>query len=160
LTLSSVLDAVRVIGLLLALHGSIRARSGAGIFASVVVAYVYACEISPGLMRDGREAVSAWHGFAFVFLGPSSLPPVSAGIWPLGRLLSGVYTRHPAATHLLTAGFIGVPMWLLSRRSSKLRPETSEARSLDRAEIRFTFVLILEVILAVVAVGADYFSRD
>jgi hypothetical protein len=150
------LDAGRVLALIVAVVWSIRARSRLGLLAALAVGYVYVLEMASGFGARDRGPMSIWYAFTLAFWGPSGLPRGLLAGWPL----AGFVMLHPLGTQLLTAACAAVPWRVLARRSSALRPESAEAYRLDRAALQFVLVFVLDVILCLLGGMLALLARD
>ncbi|MGA7121556.1 MAG: hypothetical protein WBY94_15735 [Polyangiaceae bacterium] len=142
------LDVVRVIALTLAMIRSLRLRSVVGGSAGLLMAYGFAVIAVQVADAVAKKAVGGEYAMGLIFLGMTS-----ASVGGNSRIPGGVWlSSHPTLRHVAFAALALVPLVHASRRSSRLRPESAEARRWDALGNPFVLLAVLELSFAVLAV--------
>jgi hypothetical protein len=142
------LDVVRSIALTLAVIRSFRLRSVVGGAAGLLLAYGFAVIAVQVADAVARKAVGGEYAMGLIFLGLTS-----ASVGGNSRIPGGVWlSSHPILRHMVFAALALVPLVHASRRSSRLRPESSEARQWDALGNAFLLLAVIDLSLAVLAV--------
>jgi hypothetical protein len=153
-SLRAMVDFGRAVAVLLALVYSIRARSRAGVVASLLIAYCDGLESRQRARRQHQGG--AWVRVRVVLIGPSSLPRSLVAGWPLADLVR----RHPLGMQLITAACAAVPWRMLERQSSGLPPDSEAACRVDRARVQLVLVITFDLILGASPLYLALLARD
>lgn len=141
------LDVVRIVALAIGLIRSLRLRSLMGAVAGSLLAYgfiVIAVQVA-GHRKDRRRS-RIRHGIA---LSGDNVGSVAGN----SRIPGGIWlSSHPILRHVTFAALALAPFVHASRWSSRLRPESAEARQWDALGTPFLLLAVIELSLAVLAV--------
>ncbi len=146
-------DFLRAVAIVIAIVASIRARSAIGCACACALAYIVAADLASLVASSDRAPPGVHAGFAAVFLGPSGFPGRAQGVLPM----SGVIGAHPFVIRVLTAIAAAYTFAVAHRRSSRLRPESEEARRVDAMARPFLGVALLDAAQIVMALLARVF---
>jgi hypothetical protein len=139
-----VFDLGRLIALAWALFVTARARAVGPALAVVAVGYVVGLELWSGFTIRSQGPLEPAMSMLLVFLGPSALPRGPLPAWPLAHAA----VAWPIATDAVVAALLVVPHRALARRSAPLRPESEEARRIDRAALAVVLLVVTQGLYA------------
>ena len=123
---------------------------------AVSASYLFGLEIASGFTIRSQGPQEPIIAILLVLIGPSGVPRGDLRGLPLGALV----VRWPPVAHLLAAIVLAAPFLLLSRRTGRLRPESVEARRLDRAALALMLVAYFECLEAGAWFLPYFMSRD
>jgi hypothetical protein len=135
---------------------AVRARSRLAVLAVLFVVYIFALEVVIGFGAKDRGSLNAAYAFMLTFIGPTGMPRGGSSAWPLSSLVVG----HPVLTQLVTAGVLAGPRQLLAGRAAQLRPELEEARLFDRAALQLTLLIVIDLLVAVMLMCLQVWTRE
>ncbi len=142
------LDVVRIVALAIGVIRALRLRSVVGGAGGLLLAYgfvVIAVQVAGAITKT---AVGAEYAMGLLFLGTTS-----AFVDGNSRIPGGIWlSSHPILSHVAFAALALAPFVHASRRSSRLRPESAEARQWDALGNPFLLLAVIELSLAVLAV--------
>jgi hypothetical protein len=137
-------DVVRLVALVVASVGCVRARFHWGFAILAAIGALEAAAMVPPLLHRGEAPPNALFGVALLFWGPSGLP-APASSWVARCALVAL----PWARAGVTCALAWLGASLAYRRSKPLRPETAAARAWDSVGLRFVFVATCDAMILV-----------
>ena len=140
------IDAGRLIALLVALVMSVRRRFSPGVLCAVAALYIFAADVSGLIAQRPDHALDAMYAFVFIFFGPSGMPYRGHAVLPLGALIGA----HQLLARTISMAIAAIPIVVAVRRSSRLRPETEEARRYGSMVYPFLTFTILDALTLMV----------
>jgi hypothetical protein len=141
------LDAFLTVALALGIVRAIRQRSIVAAASGLAIAYGFLIAVINLGCALADRAVAGGYAFVLVFIGTPMVPVPPAGAWPLSRLIAA----HPYARLVVSAALALVVFAIAARRSSRLRPESLEARRWDALASPFLLIAVLDMIVAIAA---------
>jgi hypothetical protein len=144
---TTVLDVLLAAVLTLGIVRALRQRSVVGAACGLAIAYGFLIAlINLGSALAGR-AVAGGYAFVLFFIGTPMVPVPPGGSWPLSRSIAA----HPYARLIVSAALASVVFVVATRQSSRLRPESLEARRWDALASPFLLIAVLDTIVTVAA---------
>jgi hypothetical protein len=147
-----VFDIALLVIVLYALYVSARRRFAIGVTAVICVAYLWLAAAAGTWWGRAEGAVPAGHGFAYVFWGPSGVPNDGVAWLPLSRAAG----RQSWWVSLLDVAIALVPFAVATRKANGLRPESDEARALDRNAKPFLGLAVMSALFMVLRLLLQY----
>jgi len=139
------LDAARIIALLVACSACVRPRYLFGVAIVVLLLLVDGVAMVAPLLNRAASPANAGYAFVLVYWGPSGMP-----MPPSTSFLVRLVGDHPVVRVAMTAALAWAATILAFERSRPLRPESDRARAWDRVGLRFLLVAVLDSLLVVV----------
>jgi hypothetical protein len=145
----------KVVTLVVALARSLLNRCLLGLVAAIAIACLTFAQLAFALDLHARRALPPLGAFVLFFVGSDPTPAHAVGH---GAFVAAV-AAHPIATHFFSAAIAGLTFAILNRRLATLRPEVDEARALVRMASPFLVVVVLDALIATLALLVTIVAR-
>jgi hypothetical protein len=141
------LDIFHAAVLALGVIRAIRQRSAVGAACGSMIAYGIFVAVLNLRSALAQGDVSGGYGLGIVFMGTALAPARGRGAWPLSTWVAS----HPFGRLVASAGLASCVCAISWRRSSRVRPESEEARRWDALASPFLLLAVVDTIVCVAA---------